>query len=122
MKYLSPILALFLGSASANCGLTESGAKSSSSDGEVFENLYINASVDDDTALFIRHNNVVIRNLVIHHAANRRGIYFFEADNLTIENVEVIAYGVHATTDQNNWGANPCPVRKPFEGYNCNNI
>jgi hypothetical protein len=36
------------------------------------------------------------------------------ADNLIIENVEVIAYG-------NEWGANPCPD-EVLGGYACNNI
>lgn len=59
--------------------------------------------------------NVTIRNVVIHHAANGRGIYFYKAHGLKIENVEVIAYGVES-------GAQPCPTRRPFGGLNCNNI
>jgi hypothetical protein len=84
--------------------------------------LYILASPTDDTALKITHDNVTVKNVVIHHAANARGIYYWKAPGLRIENVEVIAYGVHGTTDENNWGPEPCPARSPFNGYNCANI
>ena len=77
----------------------------STSDGQVIENLYIYADPTEDTALHIKHDNVTVRNVVIHHAANSRGLFFFKANNLTVENVEVVAYGVHGTTDENNWGA-----------------
>ena len=53
-------------------------------------------SADDqsnDYALEITGKNVVIRNVVIHHAANGMGIYGNGCTNLTIENVQVIAYG-----------------------------
>ena len=82
----------------------------------MIENYYLFSPPDNDTALKITHKNVTIRNVVIHHAANSRGIYFWDADGLTIENVEVIAYGVHES------GPMPCPSRSPFNGYNCNNI
>lgn len=49
-----------------------------------------------DNAIRITHKNVTIRNVLVHHAANARGIYFEYADGLTIENVQVKAYGVHA--------------------------
>jgi len=60
----------------------------------VIENLYILASPTEDTALEIVHQNVTIKNVVIHHAANSRGIFTWKANNLTFENVEVRAYGV----------------------------
>lgn len=94
----------------------------SSSDGETIENMYIYCSPTDDTCLKIAHENVTVKNVVIHHAANARGIYYWKAYNLKLENVEVIAYGVHGTTDENNWGPQPCPARAPFNGYNCANI
>jgi len=84
--------------------------------------LYILATPTDDTALKITHDNVTVKNVVIHHAANARGIYYWKANGLRVENVEVIAYGVHGTTDENNWGPQPCPARAPFNGYNCANI
>jgi hypothetical protein len=59
--------------------------------------------------------NVVIRNVVVYHAANGMGISALNNKNLRIENVEVFAYG-------NDWGAQPCPTRAPFKGSNCNNI
>lgn len=59
------------------CDLTESGPIKSTADGETIENLYILASPTDDTALKISHENVTIRNVVIHHAANARGIYYW---------------------------------------------
>lgn len=84
--------------------------------------MYILASPTDDTALKITHDNVTVKNVVIHHAANARGIYYWKAPGLRIENVEVIAYGVHGTTDENNWGPQPCPARAPFGGSKCSNI
>jgi pectate lyase len=53
--------------------------------------------------------------VVIHHPANGIGIFAKRADNIIIENVEVIAYG-------NEWGAQPCPTAWPTAGVNCNNI
>ena len=82
---------------------------------EILENKIIIAEPGADFAVRVQRDNVTIRNVVIYHAANSRGIYAWEADNLTIENVEVIAYG-------NPYGANPCPSRKPFNGYGCVNI
>ena len=118
MRLITPAVLLLLGSTKATCGsLTRSeGAHKSKKDGEVIENLYIYSPPDNDTALKISHKNVIVKNVVIHHAANSRGIYGWDVDGLTIENVEVIAYGVHAS------GPSPCPSRKPFSGYNCNNI
>jgi hypothetical protein len=43
------------------------------------------------------------------------GIHGWNNKNLRIENVQVFAYG-------NAWGAQPCPTRFPFNGYNCSNI
>ena len=43
------------------------------------------------------------------------GIYAWKANNLTLENVQVIAYG-------SEWGAARCPSRTPFNGYDCTNI
>ena len=59
--------------------------------------------------------NITLKNVVIYHAANAMGIYVWEAHNLTLENVQVIAYG-------SEWGAARCPSRKPFNGYDCTNI
>jgi hypothetical protein len=72
VAYLSLILGL---TKSQICDLTESGATSSSADGETIENLYILATPTDDTALRITHENVTIKNVVIHHAANSRGLF-----------------------------------------------
>jgi exosome complex RNA-binding protein Rrp42 (RNase PH superfamily) len=48
----------------------------------------------NDIALTIaRKENVVIRNVIIYHAANGRGINAWRCKNLTIENVQIIAYG-----------------------------
>ena len=58
---------------------------------------------------------MTVKNVLIYHAANGMGIYGFEPKNLTLINVQVLAYG-------NDWGAAPCPTRKPFAGYDCSNI
>ena len=72
-------------------------------------------STDNDYAIRVDKENVVIRNVVVYHAANGFGIYGMGPNNLTIENVQVVAYG-------NEWGAQPCPSRKPFNGADCSNI
>ena len=46
--------------------------------------------------------DVLIRNVVIYHAANGMGIFGWKSTNVRLENVKVIAYG-------NEWGAQPCP-------------
>ena len=90
-------------------------------DNTVIENVIIYAeptsanSTKNDYALRITGDNVTIRNVLIVHAANGMGIYAFKSHNLTLENVQVYAYG-------NEWGAQPCPTRKPFFGYDCSNI
>ena len=90
-------------------------------DDTVIENMIIYAeptsadSKANDYALRITADNVTIRNVLIYHAANGMGIYAFKANNLVLDNVQVIAYG-------NEWGAQPCPTRKPFMGYDCSNI
>ena len=58
---------------------------------------------------------MTVRNVVIYHPANGQGIYGWKAHNLKLENVHVHAYG-------NKWGANPCPRRRPFGGFECTNI
>jgi hypothetical protein len=98
------------------CDLTESGAFVSTADNETIENLYILATPTDDNALKIIHDNVTIKNVVIHHAANARGLFVWETTGLKIENLEVVAYGVHES------GPNPCPSRAPFSGFNCANV
>jgi len=77
--------------------------------------MIITAPPDSDYALRVTVDNVTIRNVIIYHPANGKGIYAQRADNLELENVEVIAYG-------NKWGANPCPVRYPLNGFRCMNI
>ena len=89
-------------------------------DNEVIENLIITQDPTDDSkandyALRITGDNVTIRNVIIYHAANAMGIFAWKANNLTIENVQIFAYG-------NEWGANPCPTRSPFNGIDCSNI
>merc|ERR1712156_26728 len=84
-------------------------------EGQIIENMIITASPDDSIALKIMVDNVIVRNVVIHHPANGIGIFAKRADNIIIENVEVIAYG-------NEWGAQPCPSAWPTAGVNCNNI
>ena len=137
MKFLTPAIIALLGSASAmkltahakddTCKLDLSQVPMKSpfqtnKDGQVIENMYIYATPTDDYALRIVHKNVTVKNVLIHHAANSQGIFFWKADGLTVENVEVVAYGVHATTLEDNWGAQPCPMRSPFQGFNCANI
>ena len=73
-------------------------------------------SKENDLALkIVKGDNITIRNVVIFHAANTIGIYIYNASNVTLENVQVIAYG-------NDWGAAACPSRTPFRGYDCSNI
>ena len=84
-------------------------------DSKIIENKIIIAYPGDDTALWIDFPDVTIRNCIVYHPANGRGIYGQRSHNLRIENVEVIAYG-------NDWGAQPCPNRWPNGGYDCSNI
>ena len=82
-------------------------------DGQVIENTIIwadptsESDTSQDYALKIVADNVTVRNVLIYHAANGMGIYGFRPKNLRLENVKVLAYG-------NDWGAAPCPTRKPF--------
>ena len=106
----------------ATCNDMElSGPMNIRQDNAIVENVIIYAeptsadSKANDYALRITADNVTIRNVLIYHAANGMGIYAFKANNLVIENVQVVAYG-------NEWGAQPCPTRKPFMGYDCSNI
>ena len=98
-----------------------SGPMTIKEDDALIENLVIYAeptsadSTANDYALKIVAENVTIRNVLIYHAANGMGIYAYEANNLVLDNVQVVAYG-------NEWGAQPCPTRKPFMGYECANI
>ena len=89
-------------------------------DNEIIENKIIIADPTDDTeendfALKISGENVTVRNVIIYHASNAMGIYGWKPHGLTIENVQVIAYG-------NEWGAQACPSRSPLSGYDCSNI
>ena len=113
---LATYLALLGFSKASICGLTESGATRSTADNQIIENLYILATPTDETALRIFHENVTISNVVIHHAASTRGLFGWKPHGLKIENLEVVAYGVHES------GPNPCPSRMPFMGYNCANV
>ena len=90
-------------------------------DGTIIENLIIvvdptlESSKENDYALKIVAEDVTVRNVLIYHAANGMGLTATRAHRLTLENVEVIAYG-------NANGTQPCPSRHPFGGYNCTNI
>ena len=90
-------------------------------DGAVIEDLIIVAEPTSefdrtqDYALKIVANNVTIRNVIIYHPANGMGIFGWYCHNLTIENVEIHTYG-------NPWGAQPCPRRRPFSGFECTNM
>ena len=102
--------------------MTHSGPLVIKKAGTVIENLIITADPTSDTTKkndyalkIVNADNVIVRNVIIHHAANGIGIYALRANNLFIENVKVVAYG-------NEWGAQPCPTRKPFQGYDCSNI
>ena len=93
-----------------------------SESGRVIENMIIYGEPGDDTGendvtLKLERwvHDVTIKNVTIYHAANTQGIYGQFNDNLTIENVKVVAYG-------NDWGTSPCPTRFPFKGSNCQNI
>ena len=84
--------------------------------GDIIENKIIVTMPGQDTAVeFANKKDVTLRNVIIYHPANARGIRTFRTHNLRLENVEVIAYG-------NEWGAQPCPTRAPFKGYGCINI
>ena len=78
--------------------MTESGPINWVMENTVIENMIITAPPDADFAIRIQRPNVVLRNVIIYHPTNGKGIYAWEAENLLIENVEVIAYG-------NEWGA-----------------
>ena len=84
-------------------------------DGETFENAIVYAQPGDDTAIKVVGENITIKNVIVYHPTNARGIFGWKPNGIKIENVEVIAYG-------NEWGAGPCPSRSPFNGWNCNNI
>ena len=84
--------------------------------GDILENVIIITQPGEDTALQVANKRgVTIRNVLIYHPANGRGIYAWKTPNLHIENVEVVAYG-------NDFGAQPCPSRAPLNGFQCNNI
>jgi hypothetical protein len=99
------------------CGMEVRGPIKWVQEGTIIEDMVIYMTPDNeyDTAIQIGRDNVTIRNVVVYHPANRIGIYAYGANNLTLENVEVIAYG-------NEWGASPCPSRAPFGGADCSNI
>ena len=81
-----------------------SGPQTVKSAGTVIENtiIYVDPTSADskanDYGLKIVAEDVTIRNVLIYHAANGMGIYAWSANNLVLENVQVIAYG-------NEWGA-----------------
>ena len=117
-------MAISLGDDSSNlvCNDMEvSGPLKVNTDGAVIENMIIWADPpgeeksDADYALKIVAAGVTIKDVLIYHAASAMGIYAWEADGLVLQNVQVIAYG-------NEWGAQPCPTRAPFNGYDCSNI
>ena len=72
--------------------------------GTVIEDMIIYGDPTDDTEendytlSIISADDVIVRNVILYHAANTIGIYSRFTDNLLIENVQVIAYG-------NEWGA-----------------
>ena len=84
-------------------------------EGSIVENRVIVVPPNTDIAMRITKPNVTVRNVVIFHPANGKGIFGWKANGLTIENVEIISYG-------NEWGAQPCPTRAPLNGYRCSNI
>ena len=94
---------------------TESGPITWVPPGTVLENMIITAPPDTDYALRLTQDNLTLRNVIIYHPANGMGIFGWKPKNLTLENVQVIAYG-------NEWGAQPCPTRAPMNGYRCVNI
>ena len=117
-------MAISLGNDSSNlvCNDMEvSGPIKVNTAGTVIENMIIWADPpgeeksDADYGMKIVAEDVTVRNVLIYHAASAMGIYAWEADGLKLENVQVIAYG-------NEWGAQPCPTRAPFNGYDCTNI
>ena len=117
-------MAISLGNDSSNlvCNDMEvSGPMTIKEAGTVIEDtiIWVDPTSADSTAndygLKIVVGDVTIRNVLIYHAANGMGIYAWKADNLVLDNVQVIAYG-------NEWGAQPCPTRTPFSGYDCTNI
>ena len=76
MKFTTPVIMALLGATNAmkmkmkanddTCaGLTATGPISSKKHGEVIENLYVYASPTQDTAVFIRHTNVTVKNVVV---------------------------------------------------------
>ena len=117
-------MAINLGDDSSNLvchDMEVSGPLKVNTEGATIENMIIWADPpgeeksDADYAMKIVAPGVTVKNVLIYHAASAMGIYAWEADGLTLENVQVIAYG-------NEWGAQPCPTRAPFNGYDCTNI
>ena len=81
-------------------------------DGETIENTIFTCEPNIDVCVKVVGDNVTFRNVIIYHPANGMGLYGWKPNNLTLENVEIIAYG-------NEWGAAPCPTRSPLKGYRC---
>ena len=89
-------------------------------DDEIIENkVFYGMPTDDskanDNVIRITGDNVTLRNVIIYHASNAMGIFCWMCHGLTLENVQIHAYG-------NEWGANACPSRSPFGGIDCSNI
>lgn len=90
------------------CTLASSGPLSSTSDGEVIENLHIRAT--EGTALLITHSDVVIRNVWVEHAGGV-GIRVANAEDVHIENVLVEHTGAPVS------GPNPSSELNNIEAY-----
>jgi hypothetical protein len=74
--------------------LAPSGGVSSQGDGDVIENLDIDAGSGD--ALTVRHRRVTIRNCRIRHAAGH-GVHAFDAPGLVLQDLDIDHVGAPAT-------------------------
>ena len=96
-------------------GWTESGQINWIRGGTTIENTIITCEPDTEFCVKANNDNITLRNVIIYHPANGMGLFSWKAANLTLENVQIIAYG-------NEWGAQPCPTKAPMNGYRCSNM
>ena len=83
--------------------------------GSTLENVKLVAPPGLKKALMIRGENITLRNVIVHHSASNNGIHVFKSKNITMENVEVRAYG------NEKGGPNPCS-NENNKGWLCQNI
>jgi hypothetical protein len=98
------LLALVEAGSEGACTLTDSGPVTATADGQVIENLRINASSGNGITV-AGLSGVTIQNCEIHHV-NASGIYFQNAPDIHIYNCYIINDGAPASGPNSNQGLN----------------